>query len=284
MEKLDVMLLPLRGLLLEIGNFLPRLGVALAVLLVGWLLAKGFRLAVVKALRALNFHILTERAGIDGFLQQGGTERDTTDWIGTIANALVLIASLIVAFNSLGLTQVTDLLGKVLLFVPRVLVALLVVVFGSYFSRFVANAVQRYFRAAGISDAEILARVARYAVMVFVLLLAIDHLDIGGGLIQQTFLILLAGVVLALALAFGLGARERAAELIERWFPRDSYRAPMTSRPDSAALELIDECTRASLALLQANLTPHGILAASRTERPRRAATPASSGAMPPSA
>jgi hypothetical protein len=51
----------------------------------------------------------------------------------------------------------------------------------------------------------------QYAVMVFVLLLAVDHLDIGGGLIQQTFLILLGGVVLALALAFGIGGRERAA-------------------------------------------------------------------------
>jgi hypothetical protein len=96
------------------------------------------------------------------------------------------------------------------------------VVFGSYFSRFVANAVQRYFKAAGISDAEILSRIVRYAVMAFVLLLAIDHLDIGGGLIQHTFLILLSGVVFALALAFGLGARERAAQMIERWFPRDT--------------------------------------------------------------
>ena len=221
MENIDVMLVPLRGLLLEIGNFLPRLGVALAVIVVGWLLAKGLRMGVVKAMRALNFHILTERAGIDGFLKQGGTEKDTVEWFGIIAYVLVLIASLIVAFNTLGLTQVTDLLGKILLFVPRLLVALLVVVFGSYFSRFVANAVQRYFRAAGISDAEILGRIVRYAVMVFVVLLAVDHLDIGGGLIQHTFLILLGGVVFALALAFGLGARERAAQMIERWFPRD---------------------------------------------------------------
>lgn len=221
MDNIDVMLVPLRGLLLEIGNFLPRLGVAVAVIVVGWLLAKGLRLAVVKTLRALNFHIVTERAGIDGFLKQGGTDKDTVEWFGVIAYVLVLIASLIVAFNTLGLTQVTDLLGRVLLFVPRLLVALLVVVFGSYFSRFIANAVQRYFKAAGISDAEILSRIVRYAVMVFVLLLAVDHLDIGGGLIQHTFLILLGGVVFALALAFGLGARKRAAQLIERWFPRD---------------------------------------------------------------
>ncbi|MDH5538246.1 MAG: hypothetical protein OEY03_02470, partial [Rhizobacter sp.] len=145
----------------------------------------------------------------------------TTALFGSLAYALVILASLIIAFNSLGLTQVTDLLSKILLFVPKILVALLVVVFGSYFARFVGNAVQSYCRSADISDADLLGRIMQYGIMAFVLLLAIDHLDIGGGLIQQTFLILLAGVVFALAMAFGLGGRERAAEMLERWFPRD---------------------------------------------------------------
>ena len=221
MDKIDVMLEPLRALLQQVGAFMPRLALAVGVLVVGWLVAKAFRFSVVKALRALNFHVLSERAGIDGFLQQGGTDKDTTELFGWIAYALAILASLIIAFNSLGLTQVTDLLGRVLLFVPRLLVALLVVVFGSYFARFAGNAVQSYCRSAEISDGELLGRLMQYGVMVFVVLLAVDHLDIGGGLIQQTFLILLMGIVVALALSFGLGGRERAAALIERWFPRD---------------------------------------------------------------
>jgi hypothetical protein len=221
MQQIDVMLEPVRGLLLQIGAFLPRLALAAVVLLVGWLLAKAVRLGVVKALRALNFHVLTERAGIDSFVQQGGSERDTTDLFGWLAYALVILASLIIASNSLGLSQVTDLLGKVVLFLPRVLVGLLVVVFGSYFARFVGGAVRGYCKRVDISDGELLGRLAQYGIMVFVVLLAIDHLDIGGGLIQQTFLILLAGVVFAGALALGLGARDRAARLIERWFPAD---------------------------------------------------------------
>ena len=219
MQNIDVMLEPVRGFLQQIGAYMPRLGVALGVLLVGWLVAKAFRFSIVKALRALNFPVLTERAGVDGFLQQGGTEKDTTELVGWIAYALALLVSLIIAFNSLGLTQVTDLLGKTLMFVPRVLVALLVVVFGSYFARFVGNSLQSYCRGAGIGDAELLGRVARYAILTFVVLLAIDHLDLGGGLIQQTFLILLAGVVFGLALSFGLGGRDRAAALLERWLP-----------------------------------------------------------------
>jgi hypothetical protein len=118
---------------------------------------------------------------------------------------------------------VTDLLGRVLLFVPRVLVALLVLVFGSYFARFVGQSrVHSYCRQPRASATPTCsAAVVQYGVMVFVLLLAVDHLDIGGGLIQQTFLILLGGVVLALALAFGIGGRERAAQLLERWFARN---------------------------------------------------------------
>ena len=222
MQNIDVMLEPLRGLLQQVGAFMPRLALAALVLFVGWLLAKAFRFSVVKALRALNFHVLSERAGIDSFLQQGGTEKDTTDLMGWLAFALAILASLIIAFNSLGLTQVTDLLGRVMLFVPRLLVALMVVVFGSYFARFAGNAVQSYCRSAEIGDGELLGRIMQYGVMVFVVLLAVDHLDIGGGLIQQTFLILLGGIVVALALSFGLGGRDRAAAMIERWFPRDA--------------------------------------------------------------
>ncbi len=221
MQNIDVVLEPLRALLQQVGAFMPRLALAAGVLIAGWLVAKAFRFSVVKALRALNFHVLTDRAGIDGFLQQGGTEKDTTDLFGWIAYALVILASLIIAFNSLGLSQVTDLLGKVMFFVPRLLVALLVVVFGSYFARFAGNAVQSYCRSAEIADGELLGRIMQYGVMAFVVLLAVDHLDIGGGLIQQTFLILLGGIVVALALSFGLGGRDRAAALIERWFPRD---------------------------------------------------------------
>lgn len=221
MNDINVLLEPLHALLTQVGAFMPRLLIALGVLVVGWLFAKAFRFSVVKTLRLLNFNVLTERAGVDAFLQQGGTEKDTTDVVGWIAYAIALLVSLIIAFNSLGLTQVTDLLSKLLLFVPKVLVALLITVFGSYFARFVGTTVQAYCRAAAITDGELLGRLVRYAILTFVLLLAIDHLDISGGLIQQTFLILLAGLIFACALAFGLGARDHAKALLDRWFPRD---------------------------------------------------------------
>jgi hypothetical protein len=220
MDTLNIAIEPLRAFLVQVGGFLPRLFVALGVALLGWLLAKALRFAAVRTLRAFNFHVLSERSGLDAFLQQGGTERDATDLIGLIVYGLVALGALIVAFNGLGLTQVTELLGRLLLFLPKLLVALLVLIFGLYFARFVGQSVLAWCRSAGVGDGELLSRIARYAIVTFVLLIAIDHVDIGSGLVQQTFLILLTGVVLALALAFGIGGRDRAAALLERWFPR----------------------------------------------------------------
>lgn len=220
MANFDVVIEPLRAFLVQIGAYLPRLAVAIVVLIAGWLIAKAVRFGMVKAMRALNFHVLTERAGVDGFLQQGGTEKDTTDLFGAIVYWLVILIALIIAFNGLGLTQVTELLTRMLLFLPKLLVGLLVIIVGSYFGRFVGNAVQTYLRNIGTGDAELLGRVAQYAIISFVILIAVDQLDIGGDLVQQTFLILLGGVVLALALAFGIGGRDWAADMLERWFPR----------------------------------------------------------------
>ncbi len=221
MENVNMLLEPLRAFLAEMGVFLPRLALALLVVLAGWGLAKLARFAVVKALRAVNFNVLTERAGMDRFLAQGGIEVDTVEIFGLIFYWTVILLALIVAFNSLGLVYITDLLTRVALFVPRLLVALLILVFGSYFGRFMGNTISAWCRSAGMQDAELLGGLAHYAIVVFVVLIVLDQMQVGGDIIRQSFLIVLGGVVLALALAFGLGGQRWAADLLERWFPRD---------------------------------------------------------------
>ena len=221
MEKVDIMLEPARAILLQIGGFLPKLALALGVLIAGWLLAKFAKFAIVKGLRAINFNVLTERAGLDGFLNQGGIETDTTGIFGLLVYWLVILAALIIGFNSMGLTYITGLLGQVVLFVPKVIVALLILAFGAYFARFVGNAVITYCRNIGIQDADLLGKLAQYGIMTFVVLIALDQVNVGGDIVRQSFLIILAGVVFALALAFGLGGKDAAAEAIDRWWPRE---------------------------------------------------------------
>lgn len=219
MERMDMLLEPVKVLLTQIGVFLPRLALAVAVLVAGWLLAKVIRFAVIKALRAVNFNVLTDRAGMDGFLRQGGIDSDTTDIFGALIYWLVIFATLVIAFNGLGLTYITDLFGQVVQFVPKVIVALLILAFGAYFARFIYNTVVAYCSNVGIRDAELLGKLSQYAIVVFVVLIALDQINVGGDMIRQSFLIILAGVVFALALAFGIGGQRWAAGLLERWLP-----------------------------------------------------------------
>ena len=221
MEKVDIMLEPVRAFLVQIGEFLPKLALAIGVLIAGWLLAKFARFAIVKALRAINFNVLTERSGLDGFLHQGGIETDTTGIFGLLVYWLVILAALIIGFNSMGLTYITGLLGQIVLFVPKVIVALLILAFGAYFARFVGNAVVTYCRNISIQDADVLGKLAQYGIMTFVVLIALDQVNVGGDIVRESFLIILAGVVFAMALAFGLGGKDTAAELIDRWWPRE---------------------------------------------------------------
>jgi uncharacterized membrane protein YjgN (DUF898 family) len=220
MQSIDMLVEATREFLHQTATFLPKLLLALLVVALGWLIAKAVRFAVERALRAINFNVLTERAGTDNFLKQAGMSGDTTTLFGLLAFWVVVLATLIIAFNSMGLTYITDLLGRVVVFIPKLLVGMLIMVFGSYFARVVGDAVQNYCLDAHIPDADMLGRLVRYAIMLFVIMIALSQVEVGGDIVQRTFLIILAGLMLAIALAFGLGGKEWAASLLQRWWPQ----------------------------------------------------------------
>ena len=220
MQSIDMLVDATREFLHQTATFLPKLLLAMLVVVVGWLIAKAVRFAVERALRAINFNVLTERAGTDNFLRQAGMSGDTTTVFGLLAFWLVILATLIIAFNGMGLTYITDLLGRAVLFAPKLLIAMLIMVFGSYCARFVGNAVQNYCEDAQIPDAEMLGRLVRYGIMLFVVMIALSQVEVGGDIVQRTFLIILAGLMLAIGLAFGLGGKDWAASMLQRWWPQ----------------------------------------------------------------
>lgn len=234
MDSIDMLLEPLRAFLTEVGAFLPKLLLAALIGFAGWLVAKAVRFATVKALRSVNYHVLSERSGLDDFLRMGGTEADTTAIIGILVYWLVIIAALLLAANSVGLTYVTEVLAKVAMFVPRLIFAVVILTFGAYFAGFVDSTVTGYGRRVGLDEAPVIGGLARYGVLLFVILIALDQLQIGGDIIRETFLIVLAGIVLAVALAFGLGGRDWAAHLLEHWLPKREDKPSDDESPPTA--------------------------------------------------
>src|ERR1700761_1112812 len=133
MQNLDFLPETTRHFLEQGAELLPKLALAFGIILVGWLIAKAVRFAVERGLRAVNFNVLTERAGTDHFLQQGGLRGDTTTLFGLLAYWVVILAALMGAADKVGLLHLTDILHRVLLYSPKILVSMVIAVFGSYF-------------------------------------------------------------------------------------------------------------------------------------------------------
>ncbi len=226
MGIVNATLAPAQHLVNQWEVWLPPILLAIATVLIGWLVAKVLRFMTVKALRAVNFHILTERAGLDGFLRQGGVQTDTVGVLASLVSGLVILVALVLALDTVGLTYATGIAMRVALFMPRLIVAVVLLTLGLYFSRFVANTVSLYCAGLGLADAGLLGRFAQSGVIVFLILLVLDELHVGQGIIRDTFLIVLGGVMLGLALAFGLGGQKWAAGILERQWPRDVSPSP----------------------------------------------------------
>ena len=201
---------PARVFWLNFVDFLPKLIIAVVVLVAGWLLAKVISFAIVKVLKVVPFiSLMTEKSGMDGFLKQGGIKKSTIDILGLLIYWLIILVTLLVAFNTLGLTEVSRLFEKITSFIPLVIAAVILLAIGLFFARFVEDALVAYGKNVGMDDITMIARLARYAIMAFVFIVALGQVKVGGQLIEHTFLILFGGVVFALALAFGLGSGQK---------------------------------------------------------------------------
>jgi hypothetical protein len=215
-QQLEIVMTSLRSLMSDFGSFLPRLIGAVAILIVGWLVSKLLQFVVVRGLKGMRFHKLTESAGLDDFLKKGGIRMGTVDVLGAMVYWLAILMTLLTTFNVLGLTALSTLFQRVAEFVPNVIVAMLTLTIGLYFARFVEDAVTTYTRNVGTVDADLVGRLIRYAITVFVVILAIGQFNIPDRVLEPAFLMMFGGVVLALALAFGIGGNKWAADKLDK--------------------------------------------------------------------
>jgi hypothetical protein len=215
--QIDLFLNSLQTFWGQIAMFLPKFLAAIVLLLIGWLLARLLRAGVRRGLEALDFSRMAEKSGIEALLRQGGVELSLAGMIGGLAYWLVLLVVTVSAANSLGLDAVATLVNRVVLYLPNVLVAILILLFGTLFARFLNRLVFAWLSGIKAPAALTLSTGTEYAVQVFTLFIALEQLQIGSGLITVAFAIAFGGVVLALALAFGLGGREWAAQRIKDW-------------------------------------------------------------------
>lgn len=196
--------------------FVPALLMAVLLLSVGWLVAKLVRRLTIRVLHRLRLDEAAERAGIDDFLVQGGVRFTTVTLLAAAVYWMILLGVFVAVLEGLGVSGAGDMLRRMFNYLPNLVLALGVLVFGTLFSRVLGGIVYTYLSNLGSEAAGPIAAVARYAVLVFVLFMAAEQLAVQSAILVSAFQIAFGAFCLALALAFGLGGRDWAASLLAR--------------------------------------------------------------------
>jgi len=215
-QQLDVFIASLSAFWTQLAGFVPQLLAALVLLFVGWLLANVVRTGVMKLLDVLKFDTLAEKTGIEAFLKQGHLDVSLSRLLAKLAYWIIIFVVVVTVANSLGLHMVAELFNKVVFYIPNIIVAILVLVFGVLVARFINRMVFAYLNNIGVQGALTISTLSEYAVIIFVVFVALEQLEIGTNLLTAAFQIGFGAVGLAFALAFGLGGREWAAGVIKK--------------------------------------------------------------------
>ncbi len=206
---------PVTQMLTKILAYLPVLLGALVILIVGWLVAKAIRRLINWLLKTIRFDTLAEKAGISEILEKGDLKISAGEVVSSIVYWLIVIMVLVMTVDALGLPKASDVLTSLFAYVPKVIAALLVLIVAMFLANFVAGIVRTAAGNANLPKPQLLAGISRWAIIIFAITISLEQLGIAPLLVSATFNIILGGIVLALAIAFGLGGKDAAAKYLE---------------------------------------------------------------------
>jgi hypothetical protein len=213
--QLDVFLSSLNQFWMQLVNFVPKLLAVVVILFFGWITAKLVRSAVKRILVLVQFDNFAEKSGLEAFMSSGNVNVTLSGIISQVIYWLVIIMFVITGANMLGLTEVAQLLHNLASYLPRIILAILVMIFGTLLARFINRLVFAWLHSIKFDRALVVSTTVEYGIQILALFIALEQLGIGVQLINSLFVIVFGAIFLALALAFGLGGREWAAKMIE---------------------------------------------------------------------
>lgn len=199
----------------SITNFLPGLVVLFVVLLVSVLLAVFVRKALRRVLRGVDVDRRAEQLGIS-MLAAWSPSRSAAEVISGAAYWTILILGLLIGLMALDAVALTRFAIRIFEYLPHLLAALLILVVGGLLARFLARAILIGAVNMQIQSARLLSLTAKWLVLITATAMALDHVGIGRSILQLAFGIIFGGIVLTIALAVGLGARDVVSRALER--------------------------------------------------------------------
>ena len=212
----EVVTSSLQALWVGFVGFLPSILGAVIVFIIGWLIAVLLGRLAAQIINTLRIDHILAKIGFKRSLEKANLKLDSGRFIGELVKWFFIIVFLMAATDILDLSEVTVFLKQVLLYIPQLIIAVLILLAAVLIANFLQRLVRAGVEAAGLGSANFLATVTKWSVMVFAILAALLQLGIVPTLIQTLFTGFVAALVVGFGLAFGLGGKDLAAQILEK--------------------------------------------------------------------
>lgn len=191
--------------------------VAIIIFVVGWIIGAFVARLIEQAFKTIKIDHILKQAGLEDALNRGGVKLNSGAFIGGLVKWFIIAVFLLASLQILGLNEVTYFLESIVVtYLPRVIVAVLILLVAVVISDVTQKFVVAAAGAAKIKAAHSVGVVAKWSIIIFAILSALVQLGIAVALIQTIFTGVVAALALAAGLAFGLGGRDAAARTIEK--------------------------------------------------------------------
>jgi hypothetical protein len=199
-------------------SFLPSLLVAFIVLVVGWFIASFLARLIARGLNAIGLERAVEQSGIGRFIEQSGARWTMSEIIAALIKWSIFLVFIQAAASLLGMAQITAIINSVVLFIPKLIVALAIIVIGSLIARFVAGLVRGSLAEMEVGGAVLFAKLTQYTIIGFAIVAAFNQIGVAQTVVNTLLIGLIGSLALAFGLAFGLGGREVASKITQSWY------------------------------------------------------------------
>lgn len=215
-DFLSLILEPLQELFTKVKIFLPNLLAMLVILVLGIILAKIIRIILVKSLNAINFDSWADRMGFTKVMRKGDLWTKPTATFGAIIFWLLIIITLMIGLSALKIPAIDNLVEHFFAYMPRAFSAALILIIGYVITGFISRAVLIATVNSGFHYAKLLTEAVRALLTVLILAMVMEQLQIAPSIVLAAFSIIFGGIVIALAISFGVGGIDAAKRIIEK--------------------------------------------------------------------
>lgn len=206
----------LQNIGMGVAHILPQIVLAVMLVILGAVVGAGVGKLIARGISVLPLDRALESAGITKLVARSGHTLNVGALLGGLVQWFVILVFVVAAFDVLGLSQVNIFLREVILsYLPRVIVAVLILLSAALVAEFVHTVVVGASRVADVSSHYLLGTLARVAIWSFAILAALDQLQVAQMFVQTLFMGIVVALSLAVGLSFGLGGRDAAGRYID---------------------------------------------------------------------